>query len=269
MGVVPGAGPRSTTHRLAAPNAAPGKPAPMVYPQDVSKKRAAIRFAVGSPEGPRAAVCRLWSSGDHVFMSTRLYGHIIKASLHKSGKWRWGFTEAYTARESSLLPSGGDRALHKWDRPSELFPGIISAFEIIVPSTELTTPRRRLSEEAARKYLSKVRWVSPASPEGETHFRVLFIASDSPTTVNNEVIWQHELSNGETVCLIAYEQPTTSRNKEYLASAKREILREVGKVAEDTALAEARETRGYLLGSAEDGTRFLVDISTDFLFVYW
>jgi len=190
----------------------------------------------------------------------------IKASLHKSGKWRWGFTNEYIKREDSVLPSGVDRALHKWERPAEVFPGITSAFEVIVPSTELAMPRHQLSKEAVRKYTGKVNWVPPPSSEMETHFRILLIASVSSTTVTNEVIWQHELPNGETVSLILYEQPTTDRNKEYLASAKREILRAVGEVAEDSPLSLAREPRGYLLGEAEDGTWFLVDISTDFLF---
>ncbi len=237
----------------------------MVYPLGVPKKHV-VRFAVGNPEGPRSTVWRLWASGDHVYISSRLYGDTIKASLHKSGKWRWGFTEEYTARENSLLPAGADRALHKWGRPPERFPGITSAFEIIVPSTELAMPRHPLSEEAARKYTSKVHWVSAPSSEMEAHFRVLFTASDSPTTVTNKVIWQHELTDGETVSLIVYEQPMTDGNKAYLASGKRRILREIGKAAEDSALADAREPRGYLMGDAEDGTRFLVDISTDFLF---
>jgi hypothetical protein len=227
----------------------------------------AVRFAVGSPEGPRSAVWRLWASGDHVYISARLYGTTIKASLHKSGKWRWGFTEEYAEREDTLLPPGVDRATHKWERPQEIFPGITSAFEIIVPPTELAMPRRPLSEEAARKYTKKVHWVSPSSSETETHFRVLFIAPGNPTRVDNEVIWQHRLLNGETVMLIVYEQPMTERNKEYLASGKQMILRELDETDARTSLSMAREPRGYLLGTAEDGTTFLVDISADFIFM--
>lgn len=232
-------------------------------------KNSAIRFAVGSPEGPRSAVWRLWSSGEHVYISARLYGNTIKASLHKSGKWRWGFTEEYTAREDSLLPVGADRALHKWQRPPELFPGITSAFEIIVPSTELAVPRHPLSEEAHRKYTGNVHWVSAPSSEMQTRFRILFLAADSTTTVTNEVIWEHKLPSGEIVSLIVYEQPMTERNKAYLALGKRKILEEVGKPSEDSAIFVAQEPRGYLIGEAEDGTWFVVDISINFLFEYW
>jgi hypothetical protein len=226
----------------------------------------AVRFAVGRPEGPRSAVWRLWASGDHVYLSARLYGHTIKASLHKSGKWKWGFTEEYAEREDTLLPPGVDRAIHKWKRPPEIFPGITSAFEIIVPPTELAMLRQPLPEKEARRYLSKVRWVSSPSSKAETCFRVLFIAPGNPTRVDNEVIWQHELPNGNTVSLIVYEQPTTNVNKEHLASEKRRILREVGKLDEGSALSTAREPRSYLLLAGEDGTRRLVDISLDFLF---
>jgi hypothetical protein len=240
-------------------------PPSVVYAHSMTKEDA-VRFAVGSHEGPRSAVWRLWASGDHVYLSARLYGGTIKASLHKSGKWRWGFTEEYAAREDSLLPSGVDRALHKWERPPEIVPGITSAFDIVVPSTELTVPRHPLLDEVARRYLRKVRWVSPSSPNTETRFTVLLIAADSPMVVNNQVMWQHELPMGDTVTLIVYEQPMTDVNKEHLAREKRRILREVGKPAEGSALSGARDPRGYLLWDGEEGTTRLVDISLDFLF---
>jgi len=228
-------------------------------------KRRAVRFAVGSPEGPRSGVWRLWASGSDVYISARLDGGTLKASLHKSVKWRWGFTEEYE-ETNPFFPPRADRAIHKWERPPELFEGITSAFEIIVPPTELTMPRLPLSEEAARKYTSKVHWVSPPSSEAETHFRVLFIAPDSSTPVANEVMWKHELPTGETVELIVYEQPMTEGNKKYLTSVKWWVLREVGESGKGTSLTMAPEPRGWLYGDAEDGTRFLVDISAVFLF---
>jgi hypothetical protein len=203
---------------------------------------------------------------NHVYISTRLYGGTVKASLHKSGKWRWGFTEQYADREDSLLPPGVDRALHKWQRPPEIVPGITSAFEIIVPSTELTLPRHPVPEDAAKKYLRKVQWVSPSSPKAETRFMVLFIALDSPIGFTNQVIWQYELPMGQTVTLLVYERPMTKVNEEHLAREKRRILQEVGKPDEGSALSIAPEPRGYLLWDGEEGTRRLVDISLDFLF---
>ncbi len=229
-------------------------------------KKNTVRFAVGNPHGPRSTVWRVWTSGGHVFISPRLYGDTIKASLHKSGKWRWGLTGPYAEREDSRLPPGADRAFHKWERPLEMFPGVVSAFDIIVPSTELSVPRRQLPEEVAEKYLSKVYWVSPPSSEAELHFRVLFIAPDSPIVVTNDVVWQRELPSGEAVVLIVYEQALTQDGKRQLASAKREIFQQRGKADEDSTLRAAREPRAFLQGYAEDGTRFLVDISTDFLF---
>jgi hypothetical protein len=79
-------------------------------------------------------------------------------------------------------------------------------------------------------------------------------------------MWQHELPNGETVSLIVYEQPMTQANRSQLASAKQAIFQDQNKANRGHAFSTVREPRGFLQGRADDGTRFLIDISTDFLF---
>jgi hypothetical protein len=68
-------------------------------------------------------------------------GH-LKATLHRSGRWRLAFTKEHVERGSPFVPVGGDRAFEKWLRPPELAPGLTVAFRVFVPGEDVVTPRR-------------------------------------------------------------------------------------------------------------------------------
>jgi hypothetical protein len=55
------------------------------------------RFGVGSADGPRSAVWRLWTGKgtSDVYVAARTLGGNLKVSLHESGVWRYAFTKEY------------------------------------------------------------------------------------------------------------------------------------------------------------------------------
>lgn len=231
--------------------------------------RHVVRFAVGTRDGARSGVWRLWTTGNDVYLSARLYGDTVKASLHESGTWRWAFTDKYAESKSSILPPDSDRVIEEWKRPPEIAPGITSAFMIVVPSTEITPLRGDLSETAHKKYTGGVHWVPMPSPGTATHFMILLIAPGGPPpqSEQNDFIWQGVLPNGETLAVMVHEQPITEEQEAQLAKVRRFLAQEASQKDFGTRLSTAEEPRGYIYGSNEYGTRFLVDISGMFLVV--
>jgi hypothetical protein len=58
-----------------------------------SSQRKVIRFAVGSPEQYRSSLWRLWVQGNDVYLGARIITGVVKLSMHRSGIWRYAFTE--------------------------------------------------------------------------------------------------------------------------------------------------------------------------------
>lgn len=76
--------------------------------------RSPIRFAIGTPMGPSTNSWRVWVQGRDIYVKCRDNFGEVKASLHASGNWRFGFTEEFSASIPYLLPDGQDRVWTKW-----------------------------------------------------------------------------------------------------------------------------------------------------------
>lgn len=114
------------------------------------------RVAVGAATGPQSGVWRFWTWNDDVYVALRSIGHVLKVSLHQSGVWQAGLTsEAPRAR--NIDPS--TRSWDRWRRPPEFAMGTVKAFQIIIPSSEVTWPR------VIQPAQGKVEWL-PRPPEG-------------------------------------------------------------------------------------------------------
>jgi len=91
-----------------------------------------VRFAVGSPDGLTSNSWRIWPSpqGD-VYVACRDNFQEVKVSLHTSGRWRVGFTTEAIAKNPSLVGEGQNRAWDVWDRPEDLIPDVVRAFQLV------------------------------------------------------------------------------------------------------------------------------------------
>lgn len=76
-----------------------------------------LRFAVGSPDGPRSARWKLWAPPhkNDVYLAYRAAGRYVKVSLHQSGDWRFQFISADIAR--AVGAADGTRLIQQWQRP--------------------------------------------------------------------------------------------------------------------------------------------------------
>jgi hypothetical protein len=221
-----------------------------------------VRFAVGGPDEPRSCVWRIWTGRgtSDVYISARVLGGILKASLHESGVWRLALTREYAEAHGE-----DDRLIEQWDRPQPLHEGVKSAFEIIVPSAELALPRQPLPE-GRKKHTKNVTWVRPA-PEGfATHFIVMYAEPGEPVQETEvAILASFALPDGRTVIVTVVEQAVSEGQQQQIEayrSAMAEGMRQASSEVQ-AAYEAALEPRGYLYGHDDNGTRFFIDITGD------
>jgi hypothetical protein len=121
-----------------------------------------VRWAVGSPGGPRSSTWRFWGNkkGDF-YLSVRALGGTFKTSLHRDRRCQTGFTKEY----STINPLGRERHLDRWALPDA---PIVKAFQVIVPANELT--------EFPAEDKDPMKWLSSA-PVGWLSIVTVYLAS--------------------------------------------------------------------------------------------
>jgi hypothetical protein len=77
--------------------------------------RQIVRFAVGSPDGPRSRTWRLWvpKGKSDVYVSSRRIASSIKVSLHEPGPARFALTSEFLRGSGFQAPDGEDARLAK------------------------------------------------------------------------------------------------------------------------------------------------------------
>lgn len=114
-------------------------------------KSNAIRWIVGSPQGPRSSCWRLWGNKKSDFyLAVRTLGGIQKVSYHRDGWCQVGFTREYANRAQQRFTEVQSRVMRRWQLPESPF---VRVAQIVIPACEL------------RKYDSDVSadtvWLSP------------------------------------------------------------------------------------------------------------
>jgi hypothetical protein len=107
-------------------------------------KRPALRFSICNGTDRRAATWKLWTEAgkgeSEIYLVCRELGGILKASLHKSGKWHVAYEDsAFEKYVSGISPNLRDRYIDKWYRPSEFTLGVTMAFRIVTPWSSVTS----------------------------------------------------------------------------------------------------------------------------------
>ena len=129
-----------------------------------------IRWAVGSPEGPRSQTWMLIgrSNGD-IYLAPRHKMHEVKLSLHPT-KWRMAWTEQAAAHH---VPPGQDRVITRWDKPPEMRRGWRHAACVGIATSNLGAgyPEKKPS-------IGTVGWFSPVPMGRSIRFDVLVAEPD-------------------------------------------------------------------------------------------
>jgi hypothetical protein len=167
---------------------------------------------------------------------------------------------------------GQDRATDKWDRPSDLSPGLTRAFDIVVPASEVTMPAMPGHPKTnASKADKKIVWV-PTAPNGyATYFTVVFTTAEvtmatsgwpGRRAMGSRLIWRAALPNGQTVWLVASELPVDDWLRRMLVSFKGSVLPAGRRKMEEAGYFDIEEQRALIYGRDEKaGMRWYIDLS--------
>jgi len=224
-----------------------------------SSKQADCRFAVGEPDGPRSSIWRLWATpkGD-VYLTARSLGGTMKASLHRSGNWQFGFTSEFETKGRSQGNWPLDsRHIERWVRPPEIGGGITLAFRVVIPASELREWPLETSKE--------VQWL-PAPDSGNAGVIELAFTEEAlplskgwpgKNRVRTSPFGLIGLATGEFAWLLYRQEAMTDEYREKLEEYRARVLGQVpGPILKGKRIA----LHGL---NHEDGCRFFIDLAAD------
>lgn len=156
-----------------------------------------LRWAIGSREGPRSSVWRLWGNkkGD-IYVAVRELGGIIKASFHRDGKCHVGFTSEF-ADEAKKRFGVTKRHWETWTLPAE---HCVRVVQILIPGTELRIFTDRDGGD--------VTWLVPPDPNSIGTVSVVLVRG-SWTIELDDSLQEHfvgEVQTGTCSTLVFYAQ---------------------------------------------------------------
>jgi hypothetical protein len=207
-----------------------------------------LRFAVGTPDGPRSSTWRVWVGHDgSVFVSTRTPGGHLKVSLHASGRWRIVFNELDAAPRIGAL--AGDRAFDKFTRGLEIRPGVRHGVMIVIPWLAAGLPPARPPDE------ERICWLAPLA-EGQVACIPLFLTA--PGVIVDDAVANITGPKGFGVSLKCTTRAARPEEvTDWRDMAARKARRGRGPAPGTTA---EEDTRGFVVGEMPDGTRWLLDL---------
>ena len=193
-----------------------------------------------------------------VYLTSRELGRLVKTSLHQSGKWHTRLEDPGLA---GLWPEVGSRdgRLDHWTQPPDLSPGIVHAFMIVMPSTQL------------------VPWAAPSAKSGTARLimepgtalavDVLMLRptlEPVPLHVPNSVVFaRFEIGDGREVVLVSRRLEWSDDDERKLEEMKQEArtssrtLTDPRPISDDPGVTHM--TRMTVFGTGDRGTRFVVD----------
>jgi hypothetical protein len=133
----------------------------------------AIRFGVGSAEGSRSSLWRVWTGKktSDVYVESRDVHGVMKFSLHESGDWHSGYRSEYVRAEMKAGRWRGEKTRwSEWKRPAEFAPGFTVALKFVVP-------REAVARTTAPLPTSKEILWTPTPPIGQAIVFTLTLAS--------------------------------------------------------------------------------------------
>jgi hypothetical protein len=214
-----------------------------------------VRFAVGSPNAPRAST---WSvaggkSARDVYFAQRASMSAMKFSLHASGLWR------LAATESSGMSFGGtgDRVLQRYRPPPLIAPGWRCGASIIVPREALQRP---YSEKRVKK--GGISWWSPPPLGSARYFHVLISEPDLDFDANwgiagSEIVARISLPGGGGI-LISTGIDSQPASLNLYRSTRREWL------AENAGRSDDQVVGALIQSDGADGRPLVFDMSNFF-----
>lgn len=219
-------------------------------PPQILDRPGTIRWAVGSPAGPRSHTWNVvgHATRDDVFIGLRDRMDVMKLSLHEV-KWRMAYDEKWAERHVS---EGVDRVLTRWKHPPELAPGWCRGAVITIATSNLGPGY----PDKKGKGRGKIAFFPAPSKGWAMRFDVLLGAPDhGELTINDCVgdVGRMTMSSGAAVWIVANEFPVDAEDEVVLAELRRRLVE---------STLDPSETRGLGWGWLhDDDAPALIDLS--------
>lgn len=211
-----------------------------------------VRFAVGAPNGLTSNSWRIWSTknGD-VYIKCRDNFTEAKVSLHTSARWRMGFTTEALRKKPDLVRQNQNRAWEVWDKPPELIPDCVAAFQIVFARQELAV---RPEQRKTKKWKNVIFIEEP--PNDKLVIMTLFITRKD-IELNHEsepsfCLASFELNNGSYAKIIIHSDKIGDF-KEKLEKKVAAIIKE----AKSKNIIIPEEAFVYFYGKKDGGIRYI------------
>ncbi len=225
-----------------------------------------MRFFAGHKDGRRSpSTWRVWTTeaGDAYIASRHLAG-MVKTSLHDSGVCQTSFVDRGAVVPWADLDSP-TRHLDRWARPTSLLPGIIHAFMIVFPESELVAWRETKVEKDAVRLPVALACGSAV----DVFILEPTIFKPEALRIPDSVIFAR-LSAGPSreVVLVSRKLPWTVTDQALLTE-KKAASRGSPRTITDPRPAKPvtpdmrHATRMTMFGNSEDGLRYVVDAWAD------
>jgi hypothetical protein len=207
----------------------------------------ALRFAVGTPDGPTSSPWWVWFGKDgSAFISTRTPGGHLQVSLHASGRWRIVFNHLDAVPR--IGAPGGDQTFDKFAPGPEIMPGVRHGVMIVIPWLAVGLPPVRPPEQ------ERICWLPPLA-EGRVACVALFLTTAG--AVVDDAIASATGPEGAGVSIkhtVRAARPEEVEDWTDMATrAGLDRAGAPGTTAED-------DTKGFAVGEMPDGTRWLLDL---------
>lgn len=224
-----------------------------------------IRFTVTDGKGKRSATWKCWSqpgSGENdIYLICRDIKGAIKVSLHQSGIWRSAFSKEFWDDNFDIFQGYiEDRCLDKWTDLSEIKPGIILAFCIIVPYLSVNIVDGQIPKRIIQ---------IPSPPEGKA-IEISILVTEKNTKVTNwpgktsmktSLIGSMVIANGDIVWIVnrIIDEPQIDN----LNEKGRKVNSLFFKKHDKNDLRQ-ENLRALLFGERADGTRTIVEYNVNY-----
>jgi hypothetical protein len=218
------------------------------------------RFAVIDAADGRRAMSWTVVTAKHtldVFVMARCMGHIWKISLHESGDWHAGFTEAGAQR---FIPQAETRHFRSWKQPAPFAPGFYRSVQIVAPDSELRALPFGVVESKSNKIIA-----IPAPGAGNVALIELVFAPIGdwePTVLNIDAAFHIATlarADGSTVFVVAIQQPWVKEDHPRVAAQKAAAMANIP-VAWWKGV---KAPRCVAFGVQDDGTPYWLDLAAD------
>ena len=206
-----------------------------------------IKFCVGSPEGPRSTVWKVWARKSDVYLQSRMMGGEAKISLHGSGRAQFSRTNEWARRSGAR---NSQRHIVRWFLPPPPEGEPSHVFRIVVPRREMQIagiPRRPL----------QVNWIRSPAPNKVVAIECYLSARDEYRHLLPYQFLNSLPHDSGRLILLTHEDVLTPENESALENARSEIRNLVALAGTDPGPAP----RGMAFFVAHDGVRGVIEVN--------